>query len=434
MNVTQKQKRSKAESQVITSFNGNLYRKKFPAVRRQHSLSRGFEIKSSHSSIFCFSDCLLRKQQMTPGMLSSVRLLETNMPFRDAMPSSSTSSKLNENFKPSFLASIKPENYRAEKTRFMQSNYNYNPCFVYSYPVSNKKMKRFRAPSNKYMPVAVLILKRVIAQFGSYENYEEISGGRSLTKDQILSVVQRYLIADKLTEQIHVNLCDDLISHGSLTRVKGETILNVRCANMRQNWAEGLLRHEIGTHYIRSRNNSCQPWGKSSVRKELNMGPVNPTEEGLASLHSVLFRTEPYLWRAALLYYTTYMASKMSFKELFHDLGKFVRSPNVRWEYCLRAKRGEEWTCRPGCFSKDQVYLEGALQLLKRRKVLDFQQLIRLGKVSFEDLDRPSITNIAKLTDTRIPCFMENMRVYLQSLDHIANTNGLTDCVLDSVD
>ncbi|BFZ12604.1 hypothetical protein BsWGS_15643 [Bradybaena similaris] len=431
---TKRQQNNNHESKVVSSSVDNPRWKKLKAVHRQYKC-HGIHMESSHSSVsFTFSECLLRKKLKIPGMFSSVCLNGIAMQSIEVMPSLSTSSKMNENRKASFLASIKPDNYRVEKKRFMRSNFNYNPYFVYSCPVSSKKMQKFKVSSNKYMPIAVLIMKKVIAHFGSYEEYEEISGGRLLTQAQILNVIERYLIADKLTEQIHINLCDDLISRGSLSRVKGETILNVRSVNMRENWAEGLLRHEIGTHYIRNSNNCCQPWQKINVRKKLKMGPMNPTEEGLASLHSVLFRTEPYLWRAALLYYTTYMASKMSFKELFQDLGKFVKSPNVRWEYCLRVKRGEEWTCRPGCFSKDQVYLEGALQLLKRRKTLDFQRLIRLGKVSFEDVDRPSITSIAKLTNTRIPWFMEDMQVYLQSLDHIAKTNGLTDSVLDTVD
>jgi hypothetical protein len=78
------------------------------------------------------------------------------------------------------------------------------------------------------------------------------------------------------------------------------------------------------------------------------MGPVNPTEEGLASLHSVLLRKDPSLWRSALLYYTVYKAAQLSLKELFVDLGKFVNDPLVRWDYCIRAKRGQADTSRPG--------------------------------------------------------------------------------------
>ena len=83
-------------------------------------------------------------------------------------------------------------------------------------------------------------------------------------------------------------------------------------------------------------------------RKQFGLKPANPTEEGLASLHSVLLRKQPYLWRAALLYYTVYHAASMSFSQLFGHIARFVQDPAVRWEYCLRAKRGQMDTSQPG--------------------------------------------------------------------------------------
>ena len=59
-------------------------------------------------------------------------------------------------------------------------------------------------------------------------------------------------------------------------------------------------------------------------------------------------RKDPCLWRAALLYYTSYKAAFMSFADLFTDLGRFVKDPYTRWDYCLRAKRGMTDTSRPG--------------------------------------------------------------------------------------
>jgi hypothetical protein len=68
----------------------------------------------------------------------------------------------------------------------------------------------------------------------------------------------------------------------------------------------------------------------------------------LASLHSVLFRKQPFLWRAALLYYTIHQAAHMSFHQLFQDLERYVQNADVRWEYCVRAKRGQTDTSQPG--------------------------------------------------------------------------------------
>lgn len=80
----------------------------------------------------------------------------------------------------------------------------------------------------------------------------------------------------------------------------------------------------------------------------MGLRSCNPTEEGLASLHSVIFRPHPVLWKNALLYFATCKAFDMSFSQLFKEMGQFVKDPNVRWEYCLRAKRGQTDTSQPG--------------------------------------------------------------------------------------
>lgn len=153
------------------------------------------------------------------------------------------------------------------------------------------------------------------------------------------------------------------------------------------------------------------------------MKGANPTEEGLASLHSVILRKDPHLWRTAILYYTVYMASRLSFSELFHDLGRFVKDPEVRWDYCLRTKRGQSDTSLPGCFGKDQVYLSGVIQLLLHRHTLDFQMLACMGKVSWEDMDklRPHFNP----DKTKIPTFMQDIDQYKNHLERIVRTNNL---------
>ena len=84
-----------------------------------------------------------------------------------------------------------------------------------------------------------------------------------------------------------------------------------------------------------------------------------------------------------------------------------------------------------GAFCKDQVYLEGALQLLKHRKTIDFHMLIRLGKIAWEDIGK--LESIADLENTRIPFFMEDLKHYHSCLDKIAEANCLTAEVLEDV-
>ncbi|XP_027143323.1 uncharacterized protein KIAA0895 isoform X3 [Larimichthys crocea] len=275
------------------------------------------------------------------------------------------------------LTAIKPSNVEKEKAKFFKSDFNYNPQFEYSNPVSPLVLARHNNASDRFLT------------------------------------------------QIVVQVTDDLLSRASMTVVNSRPTLTINISTAREHWLEGMLRHEIGTHYFRGINNYHQPWSSSVTRKKHNLKPLNPTEEGLASIHSVLFRKDPTLWRAALLYYTVYQASRMSFSQLFHNLGRFVQDPNTRWDYCVRAKRGQTDTAQPGCFSKDQVYLDGILKILRYRDKINFPMLMALGKVSFEDVDR--LKGLAQMENVRIPHFMQDQARYAEQLTKIMAVNQLTD-------
>ena len=87
---------------------------------------------------------------------------------------------------------------------------------------------------------------------------------------------------------------------------------------------EGVLNHEIGTHFIRKYNDRGQKWYKERKKYNLDSNYLE-TEEGLAALNQlvpfVLDNTvPPLLFRAALLYLGCFLAAKVSFCELFKML------------------------------------------------------------------------------------------------------------------
>ncbi|RLW01173.1 hypothetical protein DV515_00008139, partial [Chloebia gouldiae] len=246
-----------------------------------------------------------------------------------------------------------------------------------------------------------------------------------------ISVGSQRAAEKHLAPLVVVQLTDDLLSQAVMMVEDSRPTLAINLAGARQHWLEGMLRHEIGTHYIRGVNNTRQPWHSSEGRKQYSLKPANPTEEGLASLHSVLFRKQPFLWRAALLYYTIERASRLSFSALFQDLEQYVQDAGVRWEYCVRAKRGQTDTSQPGCFSKDQVYLDGILRILRHRQTIDFPLLAALGKVSYEDVNR--LKKFGVLEKARIPHFMQDLERYMKQLDHIVTTNGLNEEELEQL-
>ncbi|XP_031709495.1 uncharacterized protein KIAA0895 [Anarrhichthys ocellatus] len=329
------------------------------------------------------------------------------------------------------LTAIKPSNVQKEKATFFKSDFNYDPQFEYSNPASPVVLARHSNASDHFLTQAVRIMELALQRYGSYEKFEKATGGNLLTKSRVWHNIKKYMEKEGCVGEIVAQVTDDLLSRASMTVVNSRPTLTINSSTAREHWLEGMLRHEIGTHYFRGINNCHQPWSSSVGRKKHNLKPLNPTEEGLASIHSVLFRKDPTLWRAALLYYTVYQASHMSFSQLFHNLGRFVQDPNTRWDYCVRAKRGQTDTAQPGCFSKDQVYLDGILQILRYRDKIDFPLLMALGKVSFEDVDR--LKALAQMENVRIPHFMQDQARYAEQLEKIMAVNQLTDEELKAI-
>ncbi|XP_064169006.1 microtubule-associated tyrosine carboxypeptidase [Anguilla rostrata] len=326
------------------------------------------------------------------------------------------------------LVALRPVNMEEERRAFFQSDFQYEPQFLYTSPEPSAVLDKYREGSDLFLTQAVGIMECVLRKFGSYESFEEATGGPLLPKSRVWAAARKYLQKEGCVGEVVVCLSEELLSQAVMTVESCRPTLTINLSGARQHWLEGMLRHEIGTHYLRGVNNGLQPWGSAAGRKRLGLRPANPTEEGLASLHSVLLRKQPFLWRAALLYYTVHHAARMSFSQLFSHLARFVRDPAVRWEYCIRAKRGQTDTSSSGCFSKDQVYLDGILRILRHRRDIDFKMLASLGKVSYEDVER--LRHLAVLHKTRIPHFMQDQERYLQHLDHIVAVNELDDSQL----
>ncbi|XP_030368528.1 uncharacterized protein KIAA0895-like [Strigops habroptila] len=332
---------------------------------------------------------------------------------------------------PCLLVALRPCNVEAERERFFRASFAYDPQFEYAEPVPAAVLDRYAAASDRFVAQAIRIIRAVLEKYGTYESFEVATGGRLLSKCQIWSVIRKYMQKEGCVGEVVVQLTDDLLSQAVMMVEDSRPTLAINLAGARQHWLEGMLRHEIGTHYIRGVNNTHQPWHSSEGRKQYSLKPANPTEEGLASLHSVLFRKQPFLWRAALLYYTIERASRLSFSALFQDLEQYVQDAGIRWEYCVRAKRGQTDTSQPGCFSKDQVYLDGILRILRHRQTIDFPLLAALGKVSYEDVNR--LKKFGVLEKARIPHFMQDLERYMKQLDHIVTTNGLNEEELEQL-
>ncbi|XP_063281888.1 putative tyrosine carboxypeptidase MATCAP2 [Pelobates fuscus] len=326
------------------------------------------------------------------------------------------------------LVGMKPSNFKREKDRFFKSNFMYNPQFDFGKPPLPSASVQHSQASNRFLQVAINIIQNTLKKYKNYENYEQVTGGNLLTTKQIYQQARKYMETEGCQGEIAVNITEDVVSQASMGTVKRQPTMTINVSMAREQWLQGTLRHEIGTHYFRTVNNSKQPWNNSKGREKYGLEPANPTEEGLATIHSLLFHPDPDLCRVALLYYTIYQASSMSFSELFEHLKIFVKDPDARWYYCVRAKRGQTDTSQPGCCNKDQVYLEGVLHILRHRHAIDFKLLMAMGKVSYLDVNR--LKKVAMLSKPRIPNFLKDRNQYMMRLEKIMQVNKLTDTVL----
>jgi len=190
----------------------------------------------------------------------------------------------------------------------------------------------------------------------------------------------------------------------------------------REDWLHGTLDHEVGTHYLRFVNERKQPWHGKKGRRAYLCANKNPTEEGLASLHTVLSRPGHCMYRSAMNYYAAWKAQSMSFCECFKDLLQITSDEEAAWDFTLRVKRGYEDTSQPGSFCKDQMYLAGALKILHSKDRIDFKSLY-MGQIALEDAER--LRSGGDVQAIQIPNFMKDMSDYLNRLANIMSENDI---------
>jgi len=331
------------------------------------------------------------------------------------------------------VGAARPTNAESERVKFFSGEEeNYEPQFVYKLPppLLLQALRKYSAAvqvETRYVPHALRILRTLLQHYGSYERYEEANGGEVLAECEARSIVNEYL--GRQGAEIKVIFDPHLVARASFTKKAGH--LRIRPQGLRRNWIQGMLHHEIGTHYLRDRNDKMQPWARErNGRKKYRLEDKNPTEEGLASLHTVLEREGHCLWRAAMLYYTIWRALQLSFRELYDDLEQFLGdSHEERWDYCVRAKRGLLDTSQLGGFVKDQMYLTGAMEILEQRHRIDFEALY-IGKLSVTDAHRAKCTGLGRTEHIQLPVFLqtaEQKARYHVMLDECVRDNDLSD-------
>jgi hypothetical protein len=166
-----------------------------------------------------------------------------------------------------------------------------------------------------------------------------------------------------------------------------------------------------------------------SSRKFYGLRPLSSaelcrTEEGLAALHTVMNANLKFLFLPALFYYIACMADTLTFEQLYNHMKTYIDDPEERWKLVTRVKRGISDPFQIGCYSRDQSYFEGAVNILQNLDSIDFV-LLMSGKICVDEL--PLVKKMARLEKLKLPKFFENLTEYKERLRYIGIVNGIIE-------
>jgi hypothetical protein len=327
------------------------------------------------------------------------------------------------------IGKIAPINIMDQQRQFFESNCTINPIFQYQEGSNLLGYTEKFQPHNQYLDKAISILESGLNDYKTEFSFNK-TGCPVLTQEETLETFQQYLDVLGIRNSVEIvfneaAIAPTAVTHNPKTLVSQITVgLPIVYCKER---VKGVMNHEIGTHLLRTLNERKQIWYKK--RDKFGLGPYIETEEGLASLNTMIECAmqgykKPYLWRAALHYFSSYFASCMSFVQLYNRLERYLDDPVKRFKEVLRVKRGIYDTSLPGGCYKDQVYLSGAIKILQNRSKINFCKLYS-GKLALEDLFRSEIEDLCILQELKLPVFLQDLSIYMKALDYIAETNRI---------
>jgi hypothetical protein len=204
----------------------------------------------------------------------------------------------------------------------------YNPRFQYndSQRAQQVVQDMRQVFSTKYRSYARAVVDEVIRIYGTPTAYKEQVWGKELSRDEVMAIAQRYMQGTKL-------YVDVFFGKSLVTTMSGHGLSLVGTPNYyREVRFKSLLDHEIGTHYIRSQNQSYLDPGIKAKIKKKRVGWLLASEEGLASLCNQIHYTKCDLFFGpALLYYGVCVSMENSFWETFRALRKFAADFDDCW-------------------------------------------------------------------------------------------------------
>ena len=139
------------------------------------------------------------------------------------------------------------------------------------------------------MEIARNILDDFSDEYGSECNYLKKVGGDILSQEETEKIFTEYIKSSGLEQYINILFLKNTVSPTSIVHDPNgkSTVIIGLPTEYHRNFIQGVMDHEIGTHYLRKANDAMQSWGGKG-KKQAGLLPYIATEEGLASVNQLV--------------------------------------------------------------------------------------------------------------------------------------------------
>lgn len=222
--------------------------------------------------------------------------------------------------------------------------------------------ERFGEPNYKLFKKACMILRRNYGDIKVAEVSERLKN-KKFEYDDLESIFQKTFDILDLKDWI-VDKSKAIGSSGVRTVVKTRRIMMDPEIQISADRLRKTIVHEVATHALRGENGYSTGY---RVFYKPNLIEYLDDEEGLA-----IYNEEKYgvlrassLRKSASYVYSSYLAKKYSFREVFNSL-RGIFPPKTSFNLVYRIKRGLSDTSRRGGYLRDCSYLRGFLKVRKK--------------------------------------------------------------------
>lgn len=304
-----------------------------------------------------------------------------------------------------------PLNLLEQKELFFE-NQDYNPQFIYSRTFTPEELSIWGQPKEHLFNHAEKMLNQ------PFETKDEAIISEAFIKKTVDEFNQKY----HLDQPISVDFSPHFLSR---CRITADTIYFQQPIQYTESKFADLMRHELETHMLRRLNNQLQPWKNTEFPDPY----FRKTEEGLAGLHTHLFRDNKIVRKSYLTYSAVYLAQHVPFTEIFAFLRAHRVGPQTAWLIAVRSKRGLRDTSQYGGLTKDLSYLEGMIEVwrwLSDSKNSPYD--LYLGRIGLHQLEE--LKPVAVTEGLRYPSFFDNIEQYRSLIAQIGEINEFSTITL----